>query len=105
MESGSPSRDTAWPMSQENVDLAQKALDAFNQRDRTAWLALTDPEVQVVPPRDWPESNPIRGSAAVWTFYVENIESFREGELEHVELIDARNDRVVAHMRGAMYGR
>ena len=92
-------------MSQENVDAAQKALDAFNRRDKAAWLVLNDPEVEVVPPRDWPESDPIRGREAVWDVYVENIEAFREGALEHVELIDAGNDRVVADMRREVRGK
>src|SRR4051794_31999823 len=91
-------------MSQENVDLAQAGLDAFNRRDKAAWLALMDPQMEVVPPRDWAESGPVRGSEAVWSFYVQNIEAFREGALEHVELIDAGNDCVVAHMRGEMRG-
>src|SRR5213076_2082247 len=91
-------------MSQENVDAAQKALDAFNRRDKAAWLVLNDPEVEVVPPRDWPESDPIRGREAVWEVYVQNIQAFREGALEHVELIDAGN-KVLAHMRGAMHGK
>ena len=64
-------------MSQENVDAAQKALDAFNRRDKAAWLVLNDPEVEVVPPRDWPESDPIRGREAVWDFYIENIGAWR----------------------------
>src|SRR5829696_7188738 len=33
-------------MSQENVDLAYRANDAFNRRDLDAWLALTDPNVE-----------------------------------------------------------
>src|SRR5436190_18124121 len=57
-----------------------------------------------MPPRR-PESDPIRGREAVWDVYVENIEAFREGALEHVELIDAGNDKVVAHMRGEMHGK
>jgi len=84
--------------------MAQKGLDAFNRRDKAAWLALMDPEMEAIPPRDWPESAPIRGSEAVWSFYVQNIEAFREGVLENVELIDAGNDRVVAHLRGEMQG-
>jgi ketosteroid isomerase-like protein len=27
----------------ENLDLAQEGLDAFNRRDKAAWLALMDP--------------------------------------------------------------
>jgi ketosteroid isomerase-like protein len=98
-------RDTGRAMSQENVDVAQRGLDAFNRRDKAAWLALNAPEIEVVPPRDWPESDPIRGCEAVWGFYVGNIQAFRDGSLEHVEVIDAGNDKVVTHMRGAMHGK
>src|SRR5436190_22720315 len=57
-----------------------------------------------MPPRR-PESDPIRGREAVWDVYDENIQAFREGALERVELIDAGNDQVVAHMRGEMHGK
>ena len=92
-------------MSRENVDAAQKGLDAFNRRDKAAWLALNDPEVEAVPPRDWPESDPIRGREAVWDVYVENIEAFREGTLENTELIEVGHDKVVAHVQGEMQGK
>ena len=92
-------------MSQENLDAAQKSLDAFNRRDRAAWLALNDPDTVGVPPPDWPESNPIRGREAVWDFYVENIEAFREGALENTELIEVGHDKVVAHVQGELQGK
>ncbi len=34
-------------MSQENVELAHRATDAFNRRDLDAFLALADPEVEI----------------------------------------------------------
>ena len=49
-------------MSQENLKLFREALDAFNRRDRAAWLALYDPRFENVPPRDWPEICRDRGS-------------------------------------------
>ncbi len=92
-------------MSRENVDAALKGLDAFNRRDKAAWLAVNDPEVEAVPPRDWPESDPIRGREAVWDFYVENVEAFREGVLENTELIEVGHDKVVGHVQGEMQGK
>ena len=56
------------------------------QCDKAAWLAANGPVVEAVPPRERPESIPIRDREAVWDLYVENIEVFREGALEHVEL-------------------
>ncbi len=38
-------------MSQENVEIFQAALDAFNRRDKTAWLAFYEPEFENLPPR------------------------------------------------------
>jgi hypothetical protein len=35
-------------MSQENVDLHHRVMDAFNRRDPGAYLALTDPEVECI---------------------------------------------------------
>jgi ketosteroid isomerase-like protein len=92
-------------VSRENVDAALKGLDAFNRRDKAAWLAVNDPEVEAVPPRDWPESDPIRGREAVWDFYVENVEAFREGVLENTELIEVGHDKVVGHVQGEMQGK
>jgi ketosteroid isomerase-like protein len=36
-------------MSQENVEMAHQAVDAFNRRDLEAFLALTDPDATAVP--------------------------------------------------------
>jgi ketosteroid isomerase-like protein len=38
-------RDTAWAMSEENVALAGKAIDALNRGDLDAWLAFLSPDV------------------------------------------------------------
>jgi ketosteroid isomerase-like protein len=91
-------------MSQENVECLRLAFDAFARRDRAAFLALCDPEVEDVPPRDWPESDPTRGREAVWDLYVKNNEIWGEGAIKPVELIEAGDDRVVAHAQGDMQG-
>jgi hypothetical protein len=36
-------------MSQENVELVRRAVDAFNRRDLDAFVALTDDDVEVIP--------------------------------------------------------
>jgi ketosteroid isomerase-like protein len=92
-------------MAKENVESLRQCLDAFNRRDRAAWLALCDPELENVPPRDWPESDPIRGSEAVWDFYVEGNEPWEESPFEYVEIIDAGNDKVVADLRRKVRGK
>ena|ERR1700716_1020160 len=92
-------------MSQENVELSQRALDAGNRRDKAAWLALNDPEVEWLPARDWPESDAIRGREAVWDFWVAANEPWEEGAFEYVEVIEAGDDKLVTHVRADIQGK
>jgi ketosteroid isomerase-like protein len=92
-------------MSQENVQLFREAVDAFNRRDKAAFIALCDPEYENLPPRDWPESAPIHGPEAIWNFFVAVQEPWEESSFEVGELIDAGNDKVVARQHAWMRGR
>ena len=38
-------------MSQENVETVRQSLEAFDRRDRAAWLALQDQDVEVTTTR------------------------------------------------------
>jgi ketosteroid isomerase-like protein len=92
-------------MSQENLELLQQSLDAWNRRDRATWLALSDPEREDLPSRAWPESDPVHGPEAIWDFYVEAWEPFDVGDIRMPELIDAGNDKVVANLRAEVRGK
>ena len=92
-------------MSQQNVEIYRQAWDAFNRRDLAAWLTVCDPELENIPPRDWPESRPIRGAEAVWDFSVGNMGIFDENPLEILELIEAGDDKVVAQLRSEVQGK
>jgi ketosteroid isomerase-like protein len=94
-------------MSHENVERLRQGLDAFNRRDTAAWLALCDPDLENIPPRDWPESDPVRGPEAVWDFFVEAQEVWGEESppFEYAEIIDAGNDKVVADIRREVQGK
>jgi ketosteroid isomerase-like protein len=48
MESSTPPRDTAWAMSEENIEIVRRAVDAWNRRDIEALTALGDPEREYV---------------------------------------------------------
>jgi ketosteroid isomerase-like protein len=39
-------------MSQENAEVVWRGLDAFNRRDKGAWFAVCDPDVENLPPRE-----------------------------------------------------
>ena len=88
-------------MSRENVEVARLVLDAFNRRDRAAWLALNDPEVECVPPDIWPESEVVRGREAAWDFYAESIGALGEGGFDvSGEIIEGVNGKLVQQARG-----
>jgi ketosteroid isomerase-like protein len=53
-------------MSQENVELQHRIIDAFNRRDLRTFLALTDPDVEFTPYEVFLEGGePYRGHAGV----------------------------------------
>src|SRR6476659_5449853 len=45
-KSSTPPRDTAWAMSQENVELLHQGVAAWNRRDLDGYLELADPEIE-----------------------------------------------------------
>jgi ketosteroid isomerase-like protein len=92
-------------MSQENVERFREAIAAFNRRDRSAFLAFCDPDYENVPPRDWPESAPIRGREAVWDFFVQGQEPWDNASFTLGEVIDAGEDTVVAHQHASVHGK
>jgi ketosteroid isomerase-like protein len=92
-------------MSQETVRQFHEALDAFNRRDKAAFLALCDPEYENVPPRTWPESASLRGAEAIWDFFVAGQEPWEGASFEVGELIDAGNDTIVAEQRAEVRGK
>ena len=93
-------------MSQENVELVRRGFDAFNRRDRSAWLALAHPDLEWLPPADWPENAMVCGSEAVWDFAVKSNEPWEKGfSYELIELIDCENDVVAAHVGRRVRGK
>ncbi len=87
------------------MDTLRRGLAAVNQRDRATWLALCPPELENVPPRDWPESSPIQGAGAVFDFFLQGNEPWDKSALEYTEFIDGGNDTILAHVQGEMRGR
>jgi len=88
-------------MSQENVETMRRALDAFNRGDKTAWLAEHDPDLVMIPAREWPENAPIRGADAVWDFYLAATDTWDEGSTQIAEVIDSGDTLVINNRRDA----
>jgi ketosteroid isomerase-like protein len=82
----------------------RRTLDAFNRADKAAWLAEHDPDVVMIPAREWPENAPIRGAAAIWDFYIAATDTWDEGLSQIDEAIDS-GDTVVINSRRAARGR
>jgi ketosteroid isomerase-like protein len=92
-------------MPKEHAENMRRAVDAVNRGDRSAFLALCDSGMENVPPRNWPESEPIRGGEAVWDFYVEGNAPWDGVSYECVEIIEAGDDKLVVDLRGEMRGK
>jgi len=74
-------------MSQENVELHYRAVDAFNRRDLGAYLAVMDPEVEFTPYEVWVQGGePYRGHAGVRSWWKESFAVLPDlrGELDEV---------------------
>jgi ketosteroid isomerase-like protein len=92
-------------MSQENVEIVRKVTEAFNRRDKDAWLALNDPEVVFRAAPEWPESATVVGSEAVWDFVVSLDDTWEPGDYEIVEAIEVGDDTIAARVRRPVQGR
>ena len=80
-------------------------MEAFNRRDRDAWLALQDPEVEFRADPEWPESGTVRGREAVWDFIVGLTDVWEQDAFEMVEVIDAGNDKLAVRYRRPVQGK
>jgi ketosteroid isomerase-like protein len=92
-------------MSQENAERLRQGTEALNRGDRTAFLALCGPDVENIPPRDWPESEPIRGREAVWDFYIETTSLWDKRTFEYTEIMEVGDDRILAALRQEVQGK
>jgi ketosteroid isomerase-like protein len=93
-------------MSKENVEEIRRINDAFERGDRATWLALHDPDVVMVPARDWPENAPIRGADAIWDFYAGVVSGAWEvGPSAMDEVVDSGGDTVAVNFRREARGK
>ena len=107
MESSTPEgvRNTGRTMSQEKVEIARQVMEAYNRRDREAWFALQDPELEFRADPGWPESETLRGPVAAWDFIVSMSDAWESDDFEMLEAIDPGGDQLVAHARRPVRGK
>jgi ketosteroid isomerase-like protein len=92
-------------MSEQNLEVVRRSLDAWNRRDLDRALGEMHPDCVA----DWsasrgPQSGTYRGRERVRRFYEEWLELFDEVDVQPEELIDA-GEHVVVPNRGFARGR
>jgi ketosteroid isomerase-like protein len=90
-------RNTARAMPEENVEIVSRAIAAINDRDVDAYLALCDPDVELINPVAAIEG-PNRGEAGIRNFFQAIDEAATRFELEVERLRPLGNDRVLAFL-------
>jgi ketosteroid isomerase-like protein len=92
-------------MSQENVEIARRAMEAINRRDRDAWLEVQDPELEFRADPEWPESETVAGREAVWEFIADLTDAWEQDDVEMVEVIHAGDDKLLSRYRRPVRGK
>jgi ketosteroid isomerase-like protein len=89
-------------MSQENVELAYRAVDAFNRRDLDAVLALADPDIEYFPRiLELEGGGPFRGHDGVRRWWERWLAIFSDISTEIEEVQDLGNVTVArTRLRG-----
>jgi ketosteroid isomerase-like protein len=85
-------------MSQENVELHQRAFDAFNRRDLDAFLALADRNVELTPLNLELEGGSYLGHEGLRSFWKDYLAVFPDFSVELDEVRDL-GDVTVARVR------
>jgi ketosteroid isomerase-like protein len=89
-------------VSQENLDLTHRTIDAFNRRDLDALLALLDDDAEVAPGAASIEGN-YHGHAGFRRWWESLFEGFSDFTTEVVELRDV-GDLTLAVLRSRAHG-
>src|SRR5262249_58289972 len=92
-------------MSSENVQRMRHALELFDRRDKDGWVALRDPDSEVLADRNFPERGPIRGGEAAWDFYLQVAAAFDSVESAGLDIVDVGRDKILVHQRTSTRGR
>ena len=96
-----PAGDTAWAMSEENVEIVARLVDTWNQANVEAMLALFDPECEVIFPPEVPEPGPFRGHTELREWAEGFLAAWESHHAEVVELIEADHSIVaILHLIG-----
>jgi ketosteroid isomerase-like protein len=96
MESSGSRRDTAWAMSDENVENFRRAVEAFNRGDADAFVALARPDVEWEDAVFWSEGSKVfRGRDELREWFAQVQEPWESIHIAVEEILEAGDDRMV----------
>ncbi len=88
-------------MSQENVEVVRRAVEAWNARDAEGFVELFDPDAEVIFPPEVPEPGPFHGQAEIMQWTEGFLAAWDQYHASIEELIEAGHDVVaVLHQQG-----
>ena len=91
-------------MSQENLEVARRVYEAWNEGDFPAFFAAMDPEIELVLPEGGINAGTRQGLRGMGQFLESYVESFEDFQVESEEFFEA-GDQVVAFVRISGRGR
>jgi ketosteroid isomerase-like protein len=89
-------------MSQENVEIVRRVVEAFNRRDLEAASELWHPEVEFYEEPEIPDGRVWRGSDGARAYWQESFERWEDMRIEPSEFVDLPDAVIVI---GAQWGR
>ena len=81
-------------MSQENVEIARKLIELYNERDVEGVLRYINPDIECFPAQDEPESAPYKGIDEFAARMRETLDSFDEYLIDVDEYIEQARVKV-----------
>ena len=92
-------------MSQENVEIVRKGVEAWNAGNMEAYRELFDPDAVMVVALDWPERGPFVGRDAMMQHLRWVRDAFESDSLEFLSEPVAVGDRVIVRLAWHGVGR
>jgi ketosteroid isomerase-like protein len=97
-------RDTAWAMSEENVEVVLEAFGRFEAGDMPGLAKLFDPDITSTAAEGWPEQGPWVGRSAVIAQFERIAADWSEMRFGRTEVVADADDWVVVEFSWQVWG-
>ena len=92
-------------MSEENVEIVRRFIDASNRRDLTAFWSLCDPDIEIESDRVLIGTPTYRGQAGIERWFRDMAAAWEEFRTEVLEIVGVGSNEVVFIGRGSGKGK